>query len=112
VSGPIVQVTFDPQRTPAFTFVDDTVRMNAAGKIMLKQDPEARWRFRGATIKDDYLNEFRTRVAKNGKSLDIMDDFLDERITTYSYNVTVQLDDITYTSPDPVIVNDPGGFAP
>jgi len=109
VPGPIVRVTFNPLPTPQFTFVDDTVRMNAAGKIKLQQDGDStRWRFRGATIKDDFLNEFRARVARNGKSLDIMDDFLDERETSYSYNITVELDGTTYTSPDPVIVNDPG----
>jgi hypothetical protein len=109
--GPIVRVTFDSGATPQFTFRDDEVTMNAAGKIKLQQDDAARWRFRGATIKDDFLNEFRTRVARNGKSLDIMDDFLDERKTPYSYNVTVELDGTTYTSPDPVIVNDPGSQA-
>ena len=109
VPDQVVQVVFDPQANPQFTFKKETVEMTAAGKIKLHQDPGARWRFRGATIKDDLLNEFRTRVMQNGKSLDIMDDFLDERRTEYSYNVTVQLDDITYTSPDPVIVNDPGG---
>jgi hypothetical protein len=115
--GPIVRVTFNSGATPQFTFADDTVEMNAAGKIKLKQDttdsavPAPRWRFRGATIKDDFLNEFRTRVAKDGKSIDIMDDFLDERKTPYSYNITVELDGTTYTSPDPVIVNDPGSQA-
>jgi len=104
-------VTFDAGATPQFTFRDDKVTMNAAGKIKLKQADAARWRFRGATIKDDFLNEFRTRVARDGKSLDIMDDFLDEGITPYSYNITVELDGTTYTSPDPVIVNDPGSQA-
>jgi hypothetical protein len=110
-----VHVTFDPQATPQFKFDKDKVEMKAAGKIKLQRAPNSnskKWKFRGATVKDDRLNEFRTRLGGQGQFLDIMDDFLDEHITTYSYNITVELDGQTYTSPDPVIVNDPGGFIP
>jgi hypothetical protein len=104
-----VRVTFDPAASPQFTFDPDSARMTAAGKIILVQHPASpRWKFRGATVKDDVLNEFRPRVQGNGTSIHIDDEFRDRTRTSYSYNVTVALDGSTVTSPDPVIVNDPG----
>jgi hypothetical protein len=105
---PVVKVTFDPTKNPQFTFNEPEVRMTNAGRIILRKDPtSATWRFLGATVKDDTLNEFRVRIPRKEGQLHIMDDCLDEQVTTYSYNVTVHLDGVTYTSPDPVIVNDP-----
>ena len=45
----------------------------------------------------------------NGSSLHIDDQFKDTTKTPYDYFVTVELNGTSYTSPDPVIVNDPGG---
>ena len=104
-----VRVTFDPDATPQFTFDPESVRMTAAGKVVLAQHPaSARWVFRGANVKDDTLHEFRPEVQGNGNALHIHDDFRDRTKKSYSYNVTVTLDGTTTTSPDPVIVNDPG----
>jgi hypothetical protein len=112
VKGPqdqTVRVTFDPDATPQFTFDPDSVRMTAAGKVILQQHPaSARWVFRGATVKDDTLHEFHPAVQGNGNALHIDDEFRDKTRKSYSYNVTVGLDGTTVTSPDPVIVNDPG----
>lgn len=109
MQNPTVKVTFDPTVSPPkFTFVDDTVRMNAAGRIILIRDGASpSWRFRGATVKDDVKNQFHPELQGNG-SLHIIDDFKDTVRTSYSYNVTVIDGTTTYTSPDPVIVNEPG----
>jgi hypothetical protein len=104
-----VRVTFDPDATPQFTFDPDSVRMTAAGKVILQQHPgSAQWTFRDATVKDDTLGEFHSEVQGSGNALHIRDDFRDKTRKSYSYNVTVALDGDTVTSPDPKIVNDPG----
>ena len=104
-----VRVTFDPDATPQFTFDPDSVRMTAAGKVILLQHPASeRWTFRDAAVKDDTLREFHPSVQGNGNALHIVDDFRDRTIKSYSYNVTVALNGNTFTSPDPKIVNDPG----
>lgn len=104
-----VRVTFDPAANPQFTFEPESVRMTAAGKIILLQHPaSARWTFRDAEVKDDTLDEFHSTVQGNGTSIHVDDQFRDRTKTSYSYNVTVSLDGSTVTSPDPVIVNDPG----
>ncbi|HTK46694.1 MAG TPA: hypothetical protein VL328_01790 [Gemmatimonadaceae bacterium] len=104
-----VRVTFDPDADPQFTFDPESVRMTAAGKVILEQHPASpRWVFRDATVKDDTLHEFRPEVQGSGNALHIHDEFRDRTRKSYSYNVTVALGGTTVTSPDPVIVNDPG----
>ena len=106
--GPTVGVSFDPKANPQFTFDNERVTMRAAGKILLIQRPASqRWTFRDAEVKDDTLNQFSSTVLGSGQSLHINDEFRDRILTEYSYNVTVELDGRTFTSPDPVIVNDP-----
>jgi len=106
-----VKVSFDnaDPAKPKFAFVPESVKMTAAGKVILNQHPASpRWRFRGATVKDDTTGEFSVTVRGNGNSLVIDDKCRGKNV--YSYNVTVTTDsDQTYTSPDPVIVNEPGG---
>ena len=106
----IVRVTFDPKATPHFTFDCETVRMTEAGKVILQRRPRvARWTFVTAKVKLDKLRQFSSTVRGEGRSLHISDLCRDKRTTSYSYNVTVKLGRKTYKSPDPVIVNDPGG---
>jgi len=103
-----VKVSFAPTATPQFTFVPESVTMKFAGKVILLKSPEnASWKFQGATVKDDTLNEFRPSVQSPGNALHIFDELRDPETKTYSYNVTVALDGVSFTSPDPVIVNDP-----
>jgi len=105
-----VRVRFDPRATPKFTFDCETVRLTAAGKVILQRRPRsATWTFLVAKVKRDKLKQFSSTVPGNGRSLHINDEFKDRKTTSYSYNVTVKLGRRTYTSPDPVIVNDPGG---
>jgi hypothetical protein len=105
-----VNVSFDPNATPQFTFDPPSVTMTNAGKVVLNQSPaSATWTFQGALVKDDTLDEFSETVLGNGNSLQINDAFRDRSSTPYSYDVTVALNGTSYTSPDPVIVNDPGG---
>lgn len=104
-----VQVTFDPNATPQFTFSPPSVTMTASGKVVLHQSPaSASWTFSGAVVKGDTLDEFSSQVVGNGQTVQIADSFKDRAETPYSYDVTVQLNGQTYTSPDPQIVNDPG----
>ena len=108
--NPTVGVSFDPNANPQFTFDNERVTMREAGKIVLLQRPASpRWRFRDAEVKDDTLNQFSSTLLGNGSTILIDDAFRDRTVREYSYNVTVELDGATFRSPDPVIVNDPGG---
>ena len=106
-----VKVTFDPNANPQFTFDPPTdVTMTAAGKVIFNRVPgSANWKFTGGDVKKDPLDEFEGSVHGNGSSLHIDDQFKDTTKTGYDYYVTVELKGTTYTSPDPKIVNDPGG---
>jgi hypothetical protein len=105
-----VNVTFDPTADPQFTFSPDEVTMTAAGKIIfLKRPPSAMWNFTGGNVENDTRKEFSARVQGNGRALHIDDEFKDEEKTRYKYTISVQLDGTSFTSPDPHIVNDPGG---
>jgi hypothetical protein len=105
-----VSVSFDPNANPQFTFNPSSVTLTAAGKVILTQSPaSARWTFQNAVVKADTLNEFSSTVQGNGNSLQINDAFRDRSTTPYSYDVTVALNGTSYTSPDPVIVNETGG---
>lgn len=107
--SPIVTVTFNPTANPQFGFDKHSVTMKFAGRVILQKSPaNAAWKFQGATIKDDMLHEFHPSVQTGGTTLHIFDECRDTTETSYWYNVTVALDGISYTSPDPVIVNDPG----
>jgi hypothetical protein len=104
-----VQVTFDPTATPQFTFTPPSVTMTASGNVVLQQFPaDASWTFDAAVVKDDTLDEFDATVVGNGQAVQINDKFKDRNEKQYSYDVTVALNGLTYTSPDPQIVNDPG----
>lgn len=112
-----VNVSFDPTATPQFTFDPSSVTMTSAGKIILIQKPaNATWAFGspGALVKNDSLNEFSASRQGNGQSVQINDLFLDPKGTsvTYNYDCTVTLNNQTYTSPDPEIINDPGSSDP
>jgi hypothetical protein len=105
-----VNVTFDPTANPQFTFDPPSVTMTGAGKVVLHQNPaSAPWTFQSALVKGDSLGEFSPSVQGNGNSMQINDAFRDPIVTSYSYDVTVSLDGASYTSPDPQIVNNPGG---
>ena len=109
ITDQTVNVSFDPTANPQFTFDKPSVEMTKAGKVILVQKPaSAPWTFQNAVVKDDVLQEFSSVVQGNGNSLQISDAFRDQQKQTYSYDVTVELDGTTYTSPDPEIVNDPG----
>lgn len=106
-----VQVTFDPNANPQFTFSPMSVRMTAAGKVILQSHGSHEWRFvsPGATVKNDTLNQFTASVQGNGQSVQINDAMKNPKgtRTVYNYNATVSLNGTTYTSPDPDIVNEP-----
>ena len=105
-----VNVTFSPTADPQFTFEPDPVRMTAAGKIIFQRRPEsANWTFKDGVVKDDSQKQFSSSVQGQGRSLHMDDKFYDKVRTPHEYYVTVELDGRTFTSPDPVIVNDPGG---
>jgi hypothetical protein len=104
-----VNVTFDPNASPQFTFSPTSVKMTASGKVVLLQSPAtATWTFQNAVVKDDTLGEFTPTVGGNGQNIQIADAFRDTTKKPYSYDVEVSLNGVSYTSPDPEIVNDPG----
>jgi hypothetical protein len=109
-----VEVSFDPNAEPQFTFVPETVTMTAAGKVVfLRRPPGSPWTFKDGTVKNDTSNQFSSSVQ--GNNLRIDDKFLDGSKTRHEYTITVEFNGKpgrTYESPDPVIVNDPGGVAP
>jgi hypothetical protein len=106
-----VQVTFDPNANPQFTFSPSSVTMTAAGKVILQSPGSQSWLFvsPGATVKNDTLNQFSASVQGGGQSVQIDDAMRNPRgtRTVYNYNATVSLNGTTYTSPDPDIVNEP-----
>lgn len=103
-----VQVTYDPNATPQFTFDPDTVVMTAAGKIKLQQHPaNATWTFTGGSVQNDTLGNFSTDVGGNGNSLTFNDQCKDRTRTSYCYTVTISYNGQSITSPDPAIVNEP-----
>lgn len=105
-----VRVTFDKDGDPQFTFVPSTVRVRGRGTVVFQQDSsQAEWRFTTADVKEDTKRQFHPEIPGDGTILHIKDDFKDTEIEAYSYNITVKLDGTPYTSPDPHIVNDPGG---
>lgn len=105
-----VQVTFDPAANPQFTFDQESVTMTEASKVILQRKPgNAQWDFVTAVVKGDTLNEFSATLPGQSGVLHINDAFRDTARTAYSYNVTVTLNAVETTSPDPEIVNDPGG---
>ena len=105
-----VEVFFDPNAYPQFTFLPATVTMKAKGKIILFRRPQdAPWDFVGGTVKNDNSKQFSFSVQGNGSKLHIDDEFKDLVKTPYDYAVTVKFDGKEYPSPDPVIVNEPGG---
>lgn len=106
-----VEVTFDPNANPQFTFVPDTVTMTKAGKIVFHRRPQdAPWTFQDAWV-EDRSDQFSVRIP-NGGLLHIRDRFTDPRKTSHKYTITVRFEWADhyrdYESPDPVIVNDPG----
>ena len=60
-------------------------------------------------VENDTQKEFSASVQGSGRSLQIDDQFKDTSKTLYKYTISVSLDGTGYTSPDPHIVNDPGG---
>ena len=106
-----VEVTFDPNAEPQFTFVPETVTMTSAGKIVFHRRPQdAPWTFQSAWV-EDRSDQFEVRIP-NGGLLHLRDRFTDDRRTSHKYTVTVRFEFARhyrdYESPDPVIVNDPG----
>jgi hypothetical protein len=107
-----VEVTFDPNARPRFTFVPDVVTMTKAGKVVIHRRPhDAPWKFTDAKVKNDTSEQFSVDVHPNGNLLRIDDKWT--KGGRYDYTVTVEFEwrDKTelFESPDPVIVNDPGG---
>ena len=108
-----VEVTFDPNADPQFTFVPPTVTMTRAGKIVVHRRPQdAPWTFLDAWVEDATSGQFSAEPRANGSLLHIHDRCTDRRRTPHKYTVTVRFEwqghYRDYESPDPVIVNDPG----
>ncbi len=105
-----VFVTFDANASPQFKFNRESVEMHEEGTIIFHQRPANQpWKFITGLVKDDRLEEFFSAVRGQGRSLHIYDEFYDVDRTKYEYMIMVEFEGRYYMSPDPVIVNDPGG---
>ena len=105
-----VEVSFDPNAEPPFTFVPNGSTMTRAGIVILLRRPAAApWEFTDCNVKNDASNQFSHSILGGGNLLHIRDEFREPG--RFEYTVTVKFGRSEYTSPDPVIVNDPGGFA-
>lgn len=106
-----IKVTFDPNATPQFVFDPPGQSvMTAAGKLIFVQKtvhPPATWSFVSANVQNDPLREFSSNPQGNGTSLQLNDTFQDSVRTSYCYTLTVTNGTMSWTSPDPVIVNQP-----
>ena len=100
-----VTVTFNPNANPQFSFDNDPVTMTAAGRIILNRAGGSTWTFTGATITNPGGQFGTPTVNPAGTSIDISD--LCSTAGSWCYTVTVSSNSVSYTSPDPEIVNDP-----
>ena len=99
---PDVQVSFSPTANPQFTFSSNSVPMQAAGTVVLTRAPGSTWTFTGATFSD---SQFTPNVPPGGATVNIVD--AHTSMGSFCYTVTVLSGGTSYTSPDPVIVNEP-----
>jgi hypothetical protein len=107
-----VVVTFVPPEE--WHFSREVVRMRGPGKIKLEQAPGSDWRFASAYVATpNGERDFSVEVPGNsGRHLKIRDAFLTMGVE-FTYQVTVALDGLLFTSPPqrvtltppPVIVN-------
>ena len=105
-----VFVTFKADPNPQFSFTPERVEMHEQGTIIFHQRPaNQRWKFVAGVVKNDRLEEFSSAVRGQGQVLHIYDEFYDVDKTEYQYAILVELNGDYFLSPDPVIVNDPGG---
>jgi hypothetical protein len=106
-----IMVTFNQNATPQFVFdPPGPSMMNAAGKLIFMRKavrPPATWNFVSANVQNDLLGEFSSALQGNGTSLQLNDAFRDVVTTSYCYTITVTNGTMNWTSPDPVIVNQP-----
>jgi hypothetical protein len=107
-----VRVTYDPSRPTPWSFEPETVRMTAAGRIILMQHPANQgWSFTGFAVTgkrgtpNPPSDEF-TRDAGHSSptQLTIQDAWTTQG--TYCYTVTISADGGSLTSPDPQIINE------
>ena len=102
---PNVQVTYNPNANPAWTFSPDPVRLNASGDITFTQASGSSWTFTGAAVTNGGTNFGSPTVHGNGAEMKLHDAHTSNG--TFCYTVSVSLNGQSVTSPDPTIVNDP-----
>jgi hypothetical protein len=105
-----VTVTFSPSATPQFTFDNDPVTMTAAGKIILNRAGGSTWTFTGMNISSNGGQLGTPSINPAGTSIQVSDAC--SLKGSYCYTVTVNYNGVSYTSPDPTIVNDPPSPVP
>ena len=93
-----VTVTFVKPDT--WTFSPERLRMEQKGKIKLVQAPGSDWRFASAYVATpNGEQDFSVEVPGNsGRHLKIRDAFLTKNVD-FTYQVTVALDGLLFTSP-------------
>ena len=107
-----VEVSFDPNVEPQFTFFPERVTMTKQGTVVFHKRPnDAPWTFKDGKVEGNN-GQFEISVPGDGKVIHMRDKFTDGGKTEHKYTVTVTWEWNNgfqdFESPDPVIVNDPG----
>lgn len=108
--GANVQVTYNPNQTPAWSFSPDSATVNASGNIVFTAAPNSAWKFTGFSA-DNGGSIFGTpSINPAGNQMTVSDSCPRANgIQRFKYTVSVQPtgSSSSVTSPDPEIVNDP-----
>ena len=104
---PSVQVTFNPNATPAWSFSPDPVRVTASGNIVFTQAPGSNWAFTGASVESGGSQFGAPAVNGNGSQMTMHDACTARQSFCYTVSVLPNGATQSVTSPDPEIVNDP-----
>lgn len=109
--GANVQVTYNANATPAFTFNPDSATVNASGNVVFTAAPNSPWKFTGCNIKQGGSIFGPPSINPNGNQMTVSDSCPRANgIQRFQYTVTVLpngQNQTPVTSPDPEIVNDP-----
>jgi hypothetical protein len=109
---PSVQVTYNPNNTPAWSFSPDPVRVTASGNIVFTQAPGSNWKFTGASVQSGGSQFGTPQVNGNGSEMTLNDVCSAKGQWCYTVSVLPTGATQSVTSPDPQIVNDPPSPVP
>jgi hypothetical protein len=113
--GANVQVTYNPNATPAWTFNPDSATVNASGNIVFTSAPNSSWKFTGFSATGGGSIFGPPSINSNGNQMTVSDSCpAANGKQSFKYQVSVQPtgSQTSVWSPDPEIVNDPSSPVP